>query len=174
MPETAQGQGETPTPQQVAQSETPAPPDFDSWLSAQDETVRGLLDGHTKGLRSALDTERANAKSLAKQIKELTGKAEAGSETAKQLAELSGKLETEQRRADFYEAATAAGCRNLKLAWLAAQSDGLSAEQVKAQYPDLFATTRPPATHAGNGAQGAGGGAQKDMNVFIRRAAGRG
>ena len=149
-------------------------PDFDGWLAGQDETVRGLIDTHTSGLRSALQQERATAKAMAKQLKELSSKAEAGSELAKQLAEMQGRVETEQRRADFYEAATAAGCRNVKLAWLAANGDKLTVEQVKAQYPDLFAAARPPATNAGSGAAAAAGGAGKSMDAFIRRAAGRG
>lgn len=167
MADEGQAQGGTPE----GQGETPEPVEFDAWLEGQDETVRGLIDGHTKGLKSALDTERNNAKALAKQIRELSGKLDANSDAAKQLTELSGKLETEQKRADFYEAATAAGCRNLRLAWLAASADGLTLDQVRAQHPDLFAR---PATNAGNGAATAAGGAARDMNAYIRRAAGRG
>jgi len=169
MADEGQAQGGTPE----GQGETPSAVSFDAWLGDQDETVRGLIDGHTKGLKSALETERANAKGLAKQIRELSGKLDQNSDAAKQLTELSGKLETEQKRADFYEAATAAGCRNLRLAWLAASVDGLTLEQVRTQHPDLFGATRP-ATNAGNGAQQAQTGAAQGMNAFIRKAAGRG
>ena len=167
MPDETQGQGGTPE----AQGETPAAVDFDTWLGSQDETVKGLLTQHTGGLRTALQQERDNAKQLAKQLKELGGKLEANSEAAKQVAELSSRLETEQRRADFVQEAAAAGCRDLRLAWLAANADNLTVKQVQAQHPDLFAPR--PATNAGHGASNANGGAQRDMNAFIRRAAGR-
>lgn len=168
MAEQEPGQSGTPD----AQGETPEIGNFDEWIAGQPEPVQSLLDQHTTGLRSALQTERENAKTLARQVRELSGKLDANSEAGKQLAELSARLETEQQRADFYEQATAAGCRNLRLAWLAAHADGLTLKQVQAQHPDLFAPTRP-ATNAGNGAQQQGG-AARDMNLFIRRAAGRG
>lgn len=171
MPDATPGAGEMPDPTQPA-GETPAL-EFDTWLQAQDTAVRGMLDSHTQGLRSALETERGNAKQLARQIKDLSGKVEAGSETARQLADLSSRLETEQRRADFYESATAAGCRDLRLAWLAARDEGLTVEQVRTQYPTLFAVAKVPPTHAGNGAQAPGGGGERNINAFIRRAAGR-
>lgn len=146
--------------------------DFDTWLSSQDDKIKGLLDGHTKGLKSSLEGERAKRKELAKEIKEMTGKLEAGSEAAKQLTVLSGKLETEQKRADFYEKATAAGCRNLRLAWLAAQADDLTIEQVKTANPELFGVVVKPPTNAGNGAGSGGGGEKLDMNSLIRKKAG--
>jgi len=155
------------------QGGTPEPESFDAWLEGQDETVRGLIDGHTKGLKSALETERNNAKALTKEIRELSGRLDQNSDTARQLTELSGKLETEQKRADFYEAATAAGCRNLRLAWLAASTDELTLDETKAQYPDLFESPRAATTNAGRGAQQPGGGATRDMNMYIRAAAGR-
>lgn len=167
MADETQGQGGTPE----TQGETPAPVDFDTWLGSQDETVKGLLTQHTGGLRTALQQERDNAKQLAKQLKELGGKLEANSEAAKQVAELSSRLETEQRRADFVQEAAAAGCRDLRLAWLAANADGLTVKQVQAQHPDLFAPRAT--TNAGHGASAPAAGAQKDMNSFIRRAAGR-
>lgn len=168
MPEEQQAGGETPE----GQGETPAIENFDEWMAGQPEPVQNLLDRHTQGLKSALQQERDNAKTLAKQVRELSGKLDKNTEAGAQLAELSAKLETEQQRADFYEEATAAGCRDLRLAWLAAHADGLTVRQVQQTYPDLFAPTRPP-THAGNGAQ-QGAGAARDMNLYIRRAAGRG
>lgn len=142
---------------------------FDTWIATQDDAVKTLLEARDAPLRNALQQERENAKGLAKQIRELSGKLDQNSDAAKQLTELSGKLETEQKRADFYEAATAAGCRNLRLAWLAASVDGLTLEQVRTQHPDLFGATRP-ATNAGNGAQQAQTGAAQGMNAFIRKA----
>ena len=169
MADEQQGSGGTPQ----AQGETPKPiENFDEWVAGQPEPVQSLLDKHTGGLRTALQTERENAKQLAKQLKELGKTLDQSSDAAKQLSEMQGRLETEQRRADFVQEAAAAGCRDLRLAWLAANADGLTLKQVMAQHPDLFAAVRP-VTNAGNGAQQATGGA-RNMNNFIRRAAGRG
>lgn len=167
--ESAQAQGGTPE----GQGGKPEAMDYESWIAEQPDTVRGMLSERDAPLRNALQQERENAKTLSKQLRELSGKLDANSEAAKQVAELSGRLETEQKRAGFYEQATAAGCRDVRLAWLAASADGLTMEQVKAQHPDLFAPLRA-ATNAGNGANAPGGGAQRDMNAYIRRAAGRG
>lgn len=145
-------------------------PDFETWYASLDDKAKGLVDGHTKGLRTALDDHKNQRKEHAKQIKEMTGKLEAGSETAKQMTVLSAKLETEQRRADFYEKATAAGCRNLRLAWLAASADDLTIEQVKTANPELFAAKA--STNGGNGAGSGGGGEKQDMNSLIRKRAG--
>lgn len=144
--------------------------DFDTWLNSQDDKVKGLLDGHTKGLKSSLEKERKSREKLAKDIKDMTAKLEAGSDAANKLTELSGKLETEQKRADFYEKATAAGCRNLRLAWLAASADDLTIEQVKTANPELFAAKA--STNGGNGAGSGGGGEKQDMNSLIRKRAG--
>jgi hypothetical protein len=151
---------------------TPSPETFDTWLTGQDEPTRNLISSRFSTLEGALETERLQRKDLAKQIKELIGKQAVDSDAAKQLTELSGSLEVAQKRADFYEAATAAGCIKLKPAYLVAQADGLTVEQVKAQYPELFAQARTVATHAGSGtSQPPPGGI--GMNELIRRAAGR-
>lgn len=172
MPDETQGQGGTPEAQgetPATEGATPQTVDFDTWLGSQDETVKGLIAQRIKGLSTALDDHKNQRKQLAEQLKAV--KAEAGSEAAKQLSEMQSRLETESRRADFYQEAAAAGCRDLRLAWLAANADGLTVKQVQQQHPDLFAPR--PATNAGHGASNANGGAQRDMNAFIRRAAGR-
>jgi hypothetical protein len=163
--------GETPGHGEMPQTQDNEQPTFDAWLAQQPDPIKGLVTEHTQGLRSALDTERQQRKDLAKQIKELAGKQAADSDAAKQLGELSASLEAAQKRADFYEAATAAGCIKLKPAYLVAQADNLTIEQVKAQYPELFAAPRHTSTHAGNGT-GQPPPSSVDMNQAIRRAAG--
>lgn len=156
--------GETPQTQEL---------NFDTWLAAQEEPIKKLIDSHTGGLRSALETERTQRKDLTRQLKDVSGKLDANSEAAKQLGALSSTLEEAQQRADFYET-LGAGCLNPKLAYLAYKADGLkSIEQLRAAYPQLFAKATPPATHAGNGTNGGqpGNGAAS-MNDFIRRSAG--
>lgn len=145
--------------------------DFDTWLKSQDDKVKGLLDGHTKGLKSSLEGERKQRESVAKKLKEVTGKLDASSDAAKQLTELSGKLETEQKRADFYEKAVDAGCKKPRTAWILAQADDLTIEQVKTANPELF--TAKASTNGGNGAGSGGGGEKQDMNSLIRKKAGR-
>lgn len=157
------------------------PASFEAWLTAQDETVKGLITSHTTGLKSALDSERESRKGLERQLREAAKKADAGSEAQKQLTEMADRLTGTERRIAAYDALSAAGCANLKLAWLAAQDAGLvdgqgsvSVERLKAQFPELFKQGTPaPRGNAGSGA-GQGGAPKQDMNAFIRQAAGRG
>ena len=94
----------------TGESETPAAPlEFESWIAEQPEPVKALLDGHTKGLKSALETERNSRKELEKTLREMAGKAEKGSETQAQLTQMADQLKAEQTRANFFEAAHAAG-----------------------------------------------------------------
>lgn len=176
MPEgTQQGQDDT---QRQAGGGTP--PDFDGWIAGQDETVKGLIDGHTKGLKGALESERTQRKDFERQLRDVLPKLEKGSEAEKQVTTLADKAASESRRADFYEAAAAAGCGNLKLAWLAVQQDSdladsrgaVRMEALKVAYPELFKSTAAARGNAGNGAGQAGAGGPS-MNSFIRQAAGR-
>lgn len=179
MPEgdaTNQGNGE-----QGGEGQGGTPVTFEAWLGQQDETVKRLIATHTSGLKSALDSEREIRKGLERQLREAAAKAEKGSEAQAQLTKLADDLGTATKRADFYEVASAAGCSNLKLAWLAVQHDAdlmdskgaVRMEALKAAYPELFKSTGAPRGNAGSGA-GQGGAPQKDMNAFIRQAAGRG
>ncbi len=150
---------------------------FDKWLESQEEPVKNLLDVHTKGLKSALDTERETRKGFEKQIKELAAKAEEGSEAKKQLTELSAQMELLERRANFAELASREGVTNPKaLFTLAAAGDYFDKKGnadfagLKKEYPEFF--KRPiPDGNAGEGADGQP--AAQNMNDIIRRAAGR-
>jgi TolA-binding protein len=149
---------------------------FDTWLAAQDANVRGLLDGHTKGLKNALDSERESRKGLEKQLKDLAGKAEKGSELEKQLNDLLTQQQTAQTRAEFYEAAHAAGVSNLKLAYVVASQEGLidqkgrvNFDEMKKQFPELFGASQKPAP--GNAGTGTNNqlSDRTSMDEFIRR-----
>ncbi len=158
-------------------SSTP-PPTFDSWLGTQPDEVKGLVEGHTKGLKSALDAERRDRKELERQLKAISSKAEKGSELEAQLQQLTGQLKDQERRAGFMAAAHAAGVADLDLAFIAAQQGGLVRDDgsadfaaLKAKHPALFGATPPPKGHAGNGT---GSNAPAGtMNDAIRAAAGR-
>ena len=157
------------------------PPTFETWLEAQAPEVKTLLDTHTQGLKSALDSERGTRKDMEKQLRDLAGKAEKGSEAQTELTKVADGLAEADRKTDFYEAAHAAGVNNLKLAYTVAVQDemfdrrgGVNFEALKAAYPQLFGGT--PAAPPGNA--GAGTGTQppapkSGMNEFIRRQAGR-
>lgn len=171
-----QAQGETPTGEQAQAADF----NFDTWLGEQPEHVRGALDNHTAGLKSALDKERNDRKDLVKELKRLEAAAGQGSEAQKALGEMSSRLEVAEQRAAFYEEAgrPEIGCSNPKAAFLVAQADGLFTKRgdpdwaaIKATAPEFFARKVVPG-NAGVGTQitpvAAGG-----MNEFIRSATGR-
>jgi hypothetical protein len=152
---------------------------FEGWLGEQPEEVRGLIDGHIAGLKSALQDEREQRKALAKQLREATKKLEEGSEAREALEGLTANLEDASRRAEFYETVGNAGVTNLKLAWIVAREANLIDGQgnvnlsaLKEQFPELFKPSTPPKGNAGSGV-GQEGTPTKGMNSFIRRAAGR-
>ena len=158
---------------------------FDSWITEQPDDIKSLLEEHTKGLKSALASEKDARKNFEKQIKDLAGKAEKGSEFERQLAEIAKANERAQSQADFYEQAHAAGVSNLKLAFIVAEQDQLmdgrgrvNFEEMRKRYPELFGGERRQAAsgNAGAGTGGSGNGAGQPgqrMNDFIRTAAGR-
>jgi hypothetical protein len=153
---------------------------FEEWYKGQPENLKTAIEGHVKGLKSALESERGSRKDLEKQLRDLAKKAEAGSEAQKSLEGMANQIGEADRRTAFYEGAHLAGATNLKLAYLAAVNDELfdkrgqvNFEDMKTQYPELFAgAKKPPKGNAGEGKdqqQPAG----KGMNEFIRRSAGR-
>lgn len=153
---------------------------FDGWLANQPDQVKNLLDGHTKGLKNALDSERESRKKLERDLRELAGKAEAGSEAQKQLTGMADQITEADRRADFYEAAHAAGVSNLKLAYMVASADNLfdrkgnpDLEALKSAYPELFGGK--PKVSSGNAGSGTSDNKKpsRTMNDFIRVASGR-
>jgi hypothetical protein len=151
---------------------------FEDFMAAQDETIRGLYATHTSGLKSALDSERAANKAAQAQLRELAKKADKGSELEAALNKQVEQLSALERQAAFQDKAHAAGVRNLRLAFLAAQQAGLVSEKgecdfakLRSEYPELF-TAPPPPANAGSGT-GASAAGKLDMNQAIRRAAGR-
>lgn len=154
--------------------------EYESWLEKQSADVKVLLEGHVRGLKSALDSEREGRKKLEREIRDLAGKAEKGSQAEAQLTQVADKIAEGDRKAEFYEAAHAAGVTNLKLAYLAAVQEDMfdkhgrvNFEAMRQTYPELFGgAKKPPAGTAGNGTRNAPDGHQ-GMNDFIRAAAGR-
>ena len=152
---------------------------FDAWIKDQPEPVKQLLDARTAGLKSALASERDAHSALEKQVRELAAKATKDSDAQVQLTKLADEMSETNRKAEFYEAAHAAGVANLKLAYLAATQDGLfdkrggvNFEAMKQTYPELFGGRKPPEANPGSGT-GNQPPTAATMNDFIRAAAGR-
>lgn len=157
--------GETPPANQGS-----APQTFEAWLGSQDAAIKGLIDNHVNGLRGALETERTQRKDFERQVKDLAGKLEKGSEGRQQAEALAGQIATLERQAAFYDAAHAAGVANLRLAWLAAQEAKLIDDKghidmlrLKEQFPELFRATgagpqAPPSNPANPANPGRSGG----------------
>lgn len=155
-------------------------PTFETWLPEQPEQVRGMIEGHVRGLRSALDGLKATREEQAKQLAALAKKAEKGSEAEKALTEAATAAKAAESRATFYVLAHSAGVSDLELAYLAAERDRLIREDgsadlvaLKAKHPSLFATPagKPGAANAGAGTKVAP--TAGSMNDFLRAATGR-
>jgi hypothetical protein len=163
QPNNTQTQPQTPnTP--PAEGETPKPLTWDEWHGQLNDEQRKLIeskfDTDAKALKSALEKERDEAKTLAKQIKELQGKAEKGSDMEKALQDLQAQLTAANQEKSFILEAPAKGVTNVKAAYKLAAADGLidakgavDWDALKGSYPELFAAAKPPAppdTNAGN------------------------
>lgn len=119
------------------------------------------------------------------QMSETEKLTKAASDNERRAIAAESRIAQMEIRADFVEKAVTAGVTDIKLAYLAAQAEGLLGAydadkgvgkhdftELKKRYPNLF---RPGAGGSADG--GAGGQAAvsgKSMNAFIRAAAGRG
>ena len=168
------------TQQPQAEPESETPKDFESWLEGQDATVKELYNQHSEALLNTVRATRKERDDFAKQVKELAKQTAEGSEARKLLDDMSAKLEVTERRAAFLEEAMKPEiqCRNPKAAWLLAQADNLFDRKgnpdwnsIKAEAPELFGLPTARA-EAGTGT-GSPPPASKNMNDFIRTAAGR-
>lgn len=139
-------------------------PNYDAWIAKQDEATKALIAGHiettTAGLKKALGSERSAASDYAKQMKDLQGKAEKGSEAEKALADLSAKASESARRAAVYEAMPRE-ITNPKLAYRVIVDDDLfdkhgqvDWDKFKKSYPELHAKAKAP--DAGGGKRNEG------------------
>ena len=169
------------TPDTTPQPQTdPHPVDLDAFLKEQPAEIVAALEERTKGLKTALDTERETRKAHEKQLRDLAKQAEAGSTAQKQLTEMADAISARDVRVAFYDEAHRLGVADLKLAYLAAQSADLidargrvNFDELKKLHPQLFsATPQAPRGHAGVGTGGPAG-SKPTMNDYIRRSAGR-
>jgi hypothetical protein len=166
--------GETP-----AQPKSEAPLTWDTWQTAWTEEQKGLYKAQTENLKKALDTERENQKALAKLVKELQGKAEAGSEMQTKLSQMQEQLQSASRRADFALDAPAKGVTNVKAALTLAIADGLIDKDgkvdwdgLKEAYPEMFAKQQTPPPDTNSQERGKGGGLTHEQLIAKKRASG--
>jgi len=153
--------------------------DLESWIKGQPEEVQQAFETHIRGLKNALAAERDQRKTVERQLRDAAAKLEKDSEARKALEQYAEKLRLLERQSAFYDAAHAAGCTNLRLAFIAANDAGLIREDgtadwetMRAKFPELFGRART----AGDAKVGDGHDkmpSAADMNAFIRRAAGR-
>ena len=153
---------------------------FDAWLAGQDDTIKGLVSENVRGLKTALEAERADRKRFERDLRDAAAKLTANSEERKRLEDIAGQLDQASKKSAFYEQAHAAGVSDIRLAWLACQQGGYFTRRgepdlvaLKEAHPSLFGTpaAQRPAGNAGSGA-GAQAPSKPGMNDFIRRAAG--
>ncbi len=167
------------TTDQAPQGDGETPPTWESILEGLPEEHKTLYEGHTQGLRSALDKERDRRSELEKQVREAAGKAKG--EVQEELTRLADQLAEANRQAEFYKEAgnPEIGCTSPELALLAAEKDGLfdrrgnvDWQALKEKYPILFKQPIPPRGNAGNGT-GTPPRGGPDIDAMIRARAGR-
>lgn len=162
--------------------------EFSTWLASQPANVKAAYEKQTAGLKSALDTERAERKALNKRLTKLSKSEGTSEELATQLKTLQAEIAEQTQRAAFYEAAgnekeIGARVTNPKLAYIALKAadlidkDGdVDWETAKADYPELFAAKasdqkeerkKTPKGNAGSGGSTGVTGAF-NMNEWIR------
>lgn len=160
-----------------------APQTFEEMLAALPEDFRAAHEQHTKGLKSALATERETRKAVEKQLREAAAAAEEGSDAKTRLEGMAADLDRATRRAEFAEAAHAAGVADVRLAWLAVEADetlltrtgAVDFEALKQAHPAVFATAgapRPSGMDAGSGLRNTAA-PEPSMTDYILTAAGR-
>ena len=147
---------------------------FEGWYKALPADVQGLVDDHVDGLRSALNTERSERKSLEKRLKEIQKQADEGRRRQSQLQQLSDEMSAATARASFFEAAHTADVRTC--AWpgwrptMPASSTRKPEQWTSpncAKWLELFAGKTLPPANAGAGARQTGV-AKPGMNDFTR------
>ena len=168
---------ESQTNEEASSSKSAMPLAFDEWVGKQDKDIQNLIGNRFEALENTVRSTRQERDDFAKQIKELSSKADKGSDLEKSLTELSGKLESAEKRATFAEQGIKPeiGCTNIKAAYALAVTDDLFDKsgnpdwnQIKQTAPELF-------RKAGSTDGGAGGKTPPvtDINAAIRAAAGR-
>ena len=154
--------------------------EWDTWHKALPEDAQELVAGHVSGLKTALASERDARDTAEKDLRDVAGKLEKGSEAQKEVLRLADAVADGNTKIDFYEDAQKAGVSNLKLAFVVAKEEGLfdkrgnaNFTKLKEIYPELFGKKKVPDGTAGDGTGTGLPGEKVDMNTLIRKKAGR-
>jgi hypothetical protein len=156
------------------------PQSWEEYLEKQDEKVKALYNSHSEALLNTVKATRDERDQFKKQIKELAKAQAEGSDAKRQLEEMGAQLEKTERRAAFLEDAMRPEiqCKNARAAWLLAEAESLFDKKgnpdwaaIKREAPELFGVPAANA-NAGNNTQQSPN-PHRDMNAFIRKAAGR-
>src|SRR5574341_1211547 len=113
--------GDGKPPQTPPAGGTPAT--WEDFIKGQPEPIQTLFNEHTKGLRTALQSERDARTKLEADLKAVSNRLDKDSDARKELEKVQADLQADHRRIDFYEDAAAAGVSNFRLAWLMVQDD---------------------------------------------------
>lgn len=135
---------------------------YDSLIARLTDDEKAVLTEHTKGLRSALGSEREAKGKLERDLRDLSKQLEGNKDAQAKVDALANDVGKERLRGDFYEEAHNQGVDNLKLAFMAAQQDGLIDDrgrvnwaQLKKDYPQLYRQEPEPKVQIkGNGGEG--------------------
>ncbi len=174
------GNGKDDTEEKPAAKKEETPLKWDTFHGSLPEVAQKLIADHESGLRTALVTERDARGDLEKDLKNVAGELEKGSDAQKEVLKLADKVAAGDRKADFYEDAHKAGVSNLKLAYHVAKTDDLfdkrgnvNFEKMKDAYPELFGKKKVPDGSGGDGTGGGHPGKKQTMNDAIRAMSGR-
>ena len=150
------------------------------WHDALPKEAQELIATRESGLKTALDTERDARKTAETDLRAVAKKLEKGSEAQKEVLKLADTVAEGTKKSDFYEDAHKAGVSNLKLAFLVATDEGLfdkrgnaNFDKLKENFPELFGKKKVVDSSAGDGTGTLPSGQKKDMDAFIRAAAGK-
>jgi len=162
-----------------ADKQEKTPLEWDAFHGSLPEEAQNLIATHEGGLKTALETERDSRGQLEKDLKDVAGELEKGSDAQKEVLKLADKVAAGDRKIDFYEDAQKAGISNFKLAYHIAKDDDLfdkrgnvNFEKMKESYPELFTKKKAPPADGGEGTGGGLPGEKVDMNALIRKKAG--
>ena len=174
-----EGEGEKPAEGQQKKPEGEVL-EWDAFHKALPKEAQELISERDAGLKKALKTERDARGDLEKDLKEAAGKLEKDSDAQKEVLKLADEIAAGVEKSDFYEEAHEEGVSNLKLAYVVAKQDDLINKRgkvdwktLKEDYPELFGKKKVPSGDAGAGTGGKLPGDKADMNVLIRKKAGR-
>lgn len=154
--------------------------EWDAWHDALPEEAQKLVATRESGLKTALASERDARSTAEKDLRDVAGELEKGSDAQKKVLKLADDVASGTIKTDFYEEAHDAGVTNLKLAFVVAKEEELfdkrgnaNFTKLKESFPELFGKKQ---VADGNAGEGTGSGQVKGkvtMNELIRAKAGR-